>query len=131
MMTQQSINIMTPDLISNTGIISVMNTPVNHTVEMGPLLAGYLARDLLGKELLIVKEKASSIIDYGRLQEMVNSGDGEMNNLAYSILDQYSKYASRLLRQLKAYPSCSTYAVENIINEYLMSNKTNIIGDTK
>lgn len=72
---------------------------------------------------MMKKKVENTIVDYERLQSLIESKDLEMNNLAYSILDQHTKYCSRLIKGMKTWVK---YDLEAAISEYTNYNYMNI-----
>jgi len=82
----------------------------------------FMAHSIINREIDVVRRRNPSL-DLNKIQEMIDSEDREMILLGYSILQNYTKYTSRLLELIK---EDNAYEVGEIVREYIRLNRTNI-----
>lgn len=84
---------------------------------------------IMREEMAIMRKNAyETVMDYERLQIMLDSGDEEMRNLMYTTLNKYTKYCSRILEGIRI---SDRYRLETVIKEYIDANSRNITEKVK
>lgn len=107
----------TPSLLSthNGGYSNVFDNSVGFTEQFLMFLA----------QQIIDQETRDLNIDRKKLQQMIDSQDIEMNQLAYSMLRDKCKYTVDILIYIK---TNQVYSLERIILDFIRQNSTNITG---
>ncbi len=115
--------------------IPVKYTSYNNTIEAAAT-TGYqneitadfsLSRYVLeSMALAIARQEMSEIkekIELEKVNEMLNSNDKEMNNLAFNILKEHTKYAGRIYESIKW-----GYNLDTIVEEFTRNNRLNLMS---
>lgn len=127
-----TIQIPAVEITSNSRFFTIYNNGdsqhPSYKIGVNSNITQMLAFDIVEKEIKIIKEFHPEV-DLDRVQEMIHSGDREMNDLAYSILNEHSKYCVEILQLMKFISSDGvSEALENVVRKYIDKNKLNITG---
>lgn len=81
--------------------------------------------NIIIKEMTQLKRNHPNV-DIKKIQQMLNSGDGEMRELGLTTLQEYTKYTHQIIRYTT---TNNAYGLETVITNYSKNNKTNITED--
>lgn len=97
----------------------------DHLIGFSKDMIMFLANQIMSKEMEVLK-RTHPEVDIIKLQEMISSGDKEMNNLADTILYKYTRYTGRILHLLRI---GIIGDLENVVSEYTRLNSMNITDE--
>lgn len=109
----------TPFLLSTYNATEGYSNIGNNSVSLTEHFLMFLAQQIIDQETRDLD------IDGGKLQQMIDSQDIEMNELAYSMLRDKCKYTVDILIYIK---TNQIYSLERIILDFIRQNSTNITG---
>jgi len=115
-----------PDIeVDGMGLQVISGTPYSNSVISISIDAiKFQCVFIVREEMTIMRKNAyETMIDYERLQSMVDSADMEMRNLAYLTLDKYTRYSSRIIEAIR---TGDRFLLELLIKEYIDNNDRNI-----
>ena len=119
-------DIQVPGIQSNTpSLLSTYNAAGGYST-IGDNSVGFTEQFLMFLAQQIIDQETRDLdIDRGKLQQMIDSEDIEMNELAYSMLRDKCKYTVDVLINIKTKQVSN---LERIILDFIRQNSTNITG---
>lgn len=127
-----SVAITNPNYVSHASSSIYGSSDYKYIISLNPIYSLMIANIIINKEMSYIREKKCiDVADFSKIQQMLNSDEKEINNLAYSILEKHTKYVvpiSRILnnRTISELTSYDTDNLNSIITRYLQNNNLNI-----